>query len=360
LSGQVAVSPVESIVDPVRSYLRGIGQAPLLTAHQEVDLAMRLEAGELAGELLRSMDGSGRMDEPRFRPVVTAVVSIREHQLDPARRLRNDGIGRETVSRSYRPRTRDDAVAFLSRVRRDSGVARARLIESNLRLVVSIAKHFVGRGMPFLDLVQEGNLGLMRAVEKFDYHRGYKFSTYATWWIRQAVSRGMAEQARTIRLPIHVSEIVTRMWKVQRQLVQEVGREPSRAEIAERMGTSEESVDRILRAAKHPVSLETPLGDDDHSHLGELIEDENAEHPLEAAATKMLQEQLGSVLHTLTDRERTVIELRFGLADDRPRTLEEVGAEFKLTRERIRQIEGKALSKLRHPSRKQLLRGYLE
>jgi RNA polymerase primary sigma factor len=349
----------DSVVDPLRTYLKDIGKAPLLTASQEVDLAMRLEGGDLADDLLVSVGRSGRIDEPRVRRVVAAVVVIREHQLDPDRRLHRDGIGRETVSADYDP-SPPEAVEFLRRVRHDSKVAKGRLIEANLRLVVSIAKRYLGRGMQFLDVIQEGNLGLMRAVDKFDYHRGYKFSTYATWWIRQAVSRGIADQSRTVRLPVHVTEIVNKVRRAQRELTQEVGREPLRKEIAERMGASTETVDRIMSASREPVSLEAPMGEDEGRHLGELIEDTNAERPAEVAAWSQLKDQIGSVLGTLTDRERRIIELRYGLTDDRARTLEEVGVLFHLTRERIRQIESKALSKLRHPSRKQSLAGYFE
>jgi len=230
----------ESIVDPIRAYLKDIGRAPLLTASQEVDLAMRLEGGDLAAELLDSMGHSDEIDEARFRCVVDAVVLIRERQLDPARHLMREGIGRETVTDTYRP-SHQEAVEFLARVGRDSKVAKGRLIEANLRLVVSIAKGFVGRGVHLLDVIQEGNLGLIRAVEKFDYRRGYKFSTYATWWIRQAVSRGIADQSRTIRLPVHVTEIVNKVRRAQRALTQEIGREPSRPEIAEWVGTSTRS-----------------------------------------------------------------------------------------------------------------------
>jgi RNA polymerase primary sigma factor len=348
-------------IDPLRQYLSEIGKAPLLTASQEVDLAMRFESGQMAGELLVSISGSGRIDELPFRRLVRTVVVIRERQTDPECKLRRDGIGRETVLAGYRPMNSEEAIAFLLRVQRDATVAKSRLIEANLRLVVSIAKRYVGRaGMQFLDVIQEGNLGLIRAVEKFDYRMGYKFSTYATWWIRQAVSRGVSEQGRTIRLPVHISEIASQVWQAQRSLVQQVGREPTPAEIAEWMGTSRETVERVLSAAKDPVSLETPIGEDEGSPLGSFLADDDAEVPPDAAAWVLLREDLDSVLGTLTNRERRIIELRFGLFDGRERTLEEIGDVFSLTRERIRQIEGKALSKLRHPSRKQRLRGYLD
>ena len=351
----------EQIVDPVRQYMSDIRKAPLLTASQEVDLAMRLESGDMAGELLASIATSDRIDEPSFRRVVTAVVLIREGQHDPSRKLRTDGAGRETVSGTYRPGSPEEAAAFLRRVHRDAAVAKGRLIEANLRLVVSIAKRYVGRtGMQFLDLIQEGNLGLIRAVEKFDYRKGYKFSTYATWWIRQAVSRGIAEQGRTIRLPAHVTEFVAKLWETRRRLVQEAGRDPSPADIAERMEVSREAVERILQASKEPVSLEAPAWEDDGSPLGDVIEDVNAAVPADVVGAMLLKEQLDDVLGTLNERERSIIELRFGLVDDRARTLGEIGEVFHLTRERIRQIETKALGKLRHPSRNQKLRGYLD
>ncbi|MDP8957367.1 MAG: RNA polymerase sigma factor RpoD [Actinomycetota bacterium] len=346
--------------DPVRMYLKEIGKVPLLTAAQEVDLAMRIEGGEFSTELLNSIDGQGKVDQKMLRRVVDSVVRIREHQLDPEKRLRHEGIGRETISRAYRPKSRNECINFLKRVERDGQLAKKKLIEANLRLVVSIAKRYVGRGMLFLDLIQEGNLGLIRAVEKFDYSKGYKFSTYATWWIRQAITRAIADQARTIRIPVHMVETINKLVRIQRQLLQDLGREPLPEEIGRQMGVPAEKVREILKVSQEPVSLETPIGEEEDSHLGDFIEDAEAVVPIDAASFILLQEQLESVLHTLSEREKKVIQLRFGLLDGHPRTLEEVGREFGVTRERIRQIESKTLSKLRHPSRSQKLRDYLE
>ncbi|MFN2593277.1 MAG: RNA polymerase sigma factor [Actinomycetota bacterium] len=299
--------------DPVRMYLKEIGRVALLTAQEEVSLARRIESGVFATEKLEQNE----------------THSEEEHR-------------------------------ELNWLERDGAIAKRHLVEANLRLVVSIAKRYVGRGMAFLDLIQEGNLGLIRAVEKFDYHKGYKFSTYATWWIRQAITRAIADQARTIRIPVHMVETINKLVRIQRQLLQDLGREPTADEIAHQMELSAEKVREIQKISQEPVSLETPVGEEEDSHLGDFIEDSEAVVPLERASFRLLQEQLESVLHTLSGREKAVIEMRFGLRDGQPRTLEEVGKTFGVTRERIRQIESKTLSKLRHPSRSQKLRDYLE
>jgi len=304
--------------DLVRIYLREIGRVPLLTAEDEVDLAKYIEAGLFAEEML-----DGALDLPGFGPAAAVVHGDLEL-------LVGEGIR-----------------------------AKQRLIEANLRLVVSIAKRYIGRGLVFLDLIQEGNLGLIRAVEKFDYTRGYKFSTYATWWIRQAITRAIADQARTIRVPVHMVETINKLSRVQRQLHQELGREASTDEIAAEMGLEPERVAEIRRIAQEPVSLQSPIGEEE-SDLGDFIEDADAVVPIEAAAFIMLQDQLERILDELAEREQRIIQLRFGLSDGHPRTLEEVGREFGVTRERIRQIESKTLAKLRHPSRAQMLREFLD
>jgi RNA polymerase primary sigma factor len=344
--------------DPVRMYLKEIGKVPLLTAAQEVDLARRIEAGEFSTELRELTEEEDRVDQKRLRLVTESVVAIREHQIEKFGKV--EGIGRDRIGKSYRPKTREGLDDLLRRVERDGQLAKRKLIEANLRLVVSIAKRYVGRGMLFLDLIQEGNLGLIRAVEKFDYSKGYKFSTYATWWIRQAITRAIADQARTIRIPVHMVETINKLVRIQRQLLQDLGREPLPEEIGRQMGIPADKVREILKVSQEPVSLETPIGEEEDSHLGDFIEDSDAVVPVDAASFILLQEQLESVLHTLSEREKKVIQLRFGLLDGHPRTLEEVGREFGVTRERIRQIESKTLSKLRHPSRSQKLRDYLE
>ena len=303
--------------DPVRMYLKEIGKVDLLTAAEEVHLAMKIEAGTDAAEKLEAHE-RGELELSR--------VQLR-------RLTRIEQVGLE---------------------------AKQALISANLRLVVSIAKRYVGRGMLFLDLIQEGNLGLIRAVEKFDYTKGFKFSTYATWWIRQAITRAIADQARTIRIPVHMVETINKLVRVQRQLLQDLGRDPTPEEIGEEMGMSAERVREIQKISQEPVSLETPIGEEEDSQLGDIIEDAQAVAPPEAASDSMLREQLDQVLDGLADRERKVIKLRFGLEDGHPRTLEEVGREFGVTRERIRQIESKTLAKLRHPSRSGKLKDYME
>ena len=304
----IAIADLESSLDdPVRMYLREIGRVPLLTAEEEVRLAQIMERGKME-----------RLRADRLR-------------VAPNRRFLEEGEE-----------------------------AQRRLTEANLRLVVSVAKKYIGRGMNLLDLIQEGNIGLIRAVEKFDYTKGYKFSTYATWWIRQAITRAIADQARTIRIPVHMVETINRLIRISRRLLQDLGREPTSEEIAEQMEISAEKVREIIKVSQEPVSLETPIGEEDDSHLGDFLEDHTALAPAEAASHQLLKEQVEDVLDSLTERERKGLQLRFGLDDGRSRTLEEVGKEFHVTRERIRQIEAKALRKLRHPSRSRKLKDYLD
>ena len=305
-----------NIDDPVRMYLKEIGKVPLLTGDQEVRLATAMSAGNAAKE--------------RLAQVEAGELTLTDEELAQAKAELKAGEK-----------------------------AKKQLVEANLRLVVSIAKRYVGRGMLFLDLIQEGNLGLIKAVEKFDHTKGYKFSTYATWWIRQAITRAIADQARTIRIPVHMVETINKVKKVSSQLLHENGHEPSAEEIAERLDMPVDKVREIMRVAQEPVSLETPIGEEEDSHLGDFIPDEEAPVPAEAASQTLLKEQLADVLKTLTPREEKVLRLRFGLEDGRPRTLEEVGKEFNVTRERIRQIEAKALRKLRHPSRSKKLKDFL-
>ncbi|MFP3900341.1 MAG: RNA polymerase sigma factor RpoD [Acidimicrobiia bacterium] len=305
--------------DPVRMYLREIGRVPLLTGTQEVELAMRIEAGAAAAERLADLEATGRIGE---------LPASEASQLQC---LADDG-----------------------------DQAKSALIQANLRLVVSIAKRYVGRGMQFLDLIQEGNMGLMRAVEKFDYTKGFKFSTYATWWIRQAITRSIADQARTIRIPVHMVESINRVHRVQRQMVQQLERDPTVDELAEAVGMTADRVREIQRISLDPLSLDSPVGEEDDSYLADFIKDDGAEEPLDAATRQMLQDEVRNVLGELNDREKDVVVMRFGLDDEQPRTLEEVGKHFGVTRERIRQIESKTLAKLRHPHRSQKLREYLE
>ncbi|MBS6581223.1 MAG: RNA polymerase sigma factor RpoD [Oscillibacter sp.] len=324
-----------NIDDPVRMYLKEIGKVPLLTGDQEVRLATAMSAGNAAKE--------------RLAQVEAGELTLTDEELAQAKAELK--AGELTLT--------DEELAQAKAELKAGEKAKKQLVEANLRLVVSIAKRYVGRGMLFLDLIQEGNLGLIKAVEKFDHTKGYKFSTYATWWIRQAITRAIADQARTIRIPVHMVETINKVIRVSRQLLQELGHDPSPEEIAEEMNMPVDKVREILKIAQEPVSLETPIGEEEDSHLGDFIPDEGASEPSEAASYTLLKEQLVSVLSTLTPREEKVLKLRFGLEDGRTRTLEEVGKEFNVTRERIRQIEAKALRKLRHPSRSKKLKDFL-
>ncbi len=307
------VTQAGATADPVKDYLKQIGKVPLLNAEQEVELAKRIEAGLFADEKLA--------ENP---------------DLDTETRIKLEWIAE------------------------DGRRAKNHLLEANLRLVVSLAKRYTGRGMLFLDLIQEGNLGLIRAVEKFDYTKGYKFSTYATWWIRQAITRAMADQARTIRIPVHMVEVINKLARVQRQMLQDLGREPTPEELAAELDMTPDKVVEVQKYGREPISLSTPLGEDGDSEFGDLIEDSEAIVPADAVSFTLLQEQLESVLDTLSEREAGVVRMRFGLSDGQPKTLDEIGKVYGVTRERIRQIESKTMSKLRHPSRSQVLRDYLD
>jgi len=313
-------APVQQVMsagataDPVKDYLKQIGKVALLNAEQEVDLALRIEAGLFAEEKIAADDGSM---EPKYKRELEFIIH-------------------------------------------DGKRAKNHLLEANLRLVVSLAKRYTGRGMLFLDLIQEGNLGLIRAVEKFDYTKGFKFSTYATWWIRQAITRAMADQARTIRIPVHMVEVINKLARVQRQMLQDLGREPTPEELALELDMTPEKVVEVQKYGREPISLHTPLGEDGDSEFGDLIEDSEAVVPADAVSFTLLQEQLHSVLDTLSEREAGVVAMRFGLTDGQPKTLDEIGKVYGVTRERIRQIESKTMSKLRHPSRSQVLRDYLD
>lgn len=316
--------------DPIRMYLKEIGQVPLLTAEQEIDYAKKIRRAAVAEKIKNDLPlVENENEEP----------PLDDEQIEEIRNLEENAV---------------------KKLLREGEISKNLLAEANLRLVVSIAKRYVGRGMHFLDLIQEGNLGLIKAVEKFDYRKGYKFSTYATWWIKQAITRAIADQARTIRIPVHMVETINKQVRIARALLQELGREPTPEEISEQMDMPVEKVREIQKISQDPVSLETPIGEEEDSHLGDFIQDEDIEQPAEAAARTLLKEQINEELATLTEREQKVLRLRFGLDDGRARTLEEVGKEFQVTRERIRQIEAKAIRKLRQPSRKKKLQDYLD
>ncbi len=345
----LTISDSVNIEDHVRMYLKEIGKVPLLTADEEIDLARRMEKGIVAAKVLSL--GNRNMIGYVTKGKNSGIV-LKDNQVKAVRAL--------SLTRDEKQLIKGKTERELREMTDDGEYAKNKLAEANLRLVVSIAKRYVGRGMLFLDLIQEGNLGLIKAVEKFDFRKGFKFSTYATWWIRQAITRAIADQARTIRIPVHMVETINKLVRVSRQLLQKLGREPSPEEIAQEMDISVDRVREIIKISQEPVSLETPIGEEEDSHLGDFIQDDNVPVPADAAAFTLLKEQLQEVLGTLTEREQKVLRLRFGLDDGRARTLEEVGKEFNVTRERIRQIEAKALRKLRHPSRSKKLKDYLD
>ena len=361
----------ELLDDPVKNYLKQIGQIPLLSAEQEVDLSKRIHAGAEAAHILQA--DRQKYGAPEYIKKNSARFSFEEDENSRSYTEDIDEEGSEKPSVDAEEKAAEEEAMEavengplteerrqeLLKTRRDGLNARRSLSEANLRLVVSIAKKHVGHNLAFLDLIQEGNIGLIKAAEKFDCDRGFRFSTYATWWIRQAITRAIADQARTIRIPVHMVETINKVIRVSRQLLQELGHDPSPEEIAEEMSMPVERVRDILKIAQEPVSLETPIGEEEDSHLGDFIPDEDASEPAEAASFTLLKEQLVEVLSTLTPREEKVLKLRFGIEDGRTRTLEEVGKEFNVTRERIRQIEAKALRKLRHPSRSKKLKDFL-
>ena len=362
----------ELLDDPVKNYLKQIGQIPLLSAEQEVDLSKRIHAGAEAAHILQA--DRQKYGAPEYIKKNSARFSFEEDENSRSYTEDIDEEGSEKPSEDAEEKAAEEEAMEavengplteerrqeLLKTRRDGLNARRSLSEANLRLVVSIAKKHVGHNLAFLDLIQEGNIGLIKAAEKFDCDRGFRFSTYATWWIRQAITRAIADQARTIRIPVHMVETINRLIRTSRQLLQELGREPTPEEIAEKMEMPVERVREIMKISQDPVSLETPIGEEEDSHLGDFIQDDHVQVPVDAATYTLLHEQLMEVLDTLTEREQKVLRLRFGLDDGRPRTLEEVGRQFNVTRERIRQIEAKALRKLRHPSRSKKLKDYLD
>jgi RNA polymerase primary sigma factor len=386
--GDIEIMDSVSLDDPVRMYLKEIGRVSLLAATDEVELAQAIEAKPLhdalrALNVLEEVDGRQRNLEDMLPDIIERLATVKRigHQAYIAQELlgladisKLQSLLHAAAAERQRQANGTASSGLSAEVPDDYRVARRRLTEryaraheakqrlteANLRLVVSIAKKYVGRGMSFLDLIQEGNLGLIRGVEKFDHHRGYKFSTYATWWIRQAVTRALADQARTIRIPVHMGEMINKLVRASRRLLQELGREPSDEEIGEEMGIAEEKVREVMKFAQAPLSLETPIGEEEDSHLGDFVEDREAVSPSDAASLTMLRSEVELVLDSLTPRERRVLQLRFGLVDDHQCTLDEIGKRIGVTRERIRQIEAKALRKLRHPSRSKKLRDYLE